>query len=99
MVINTWLNEQQDYSGSNKNLDAICYNIPLIVKRFNACVEQLGNEYKLWYNDLEEIFDLIKKCYKDIEFYNSILKYMQKIKEYHIVDTIANKWKLQLDKL
>lgn len=99
LVINTWLDEQQDYSGSNKNLDAICYNIPLIVKRFNSCVEQLGNEYKLWYNDLEEIFDLIKKCYKDIEFYNSIIIYMQKIKEYHIVDTVANKWKLQLDKL
>ena len=99
LVINTWLNEQQDYSGSNKNLDAICYNIPLIIKRFNSSVEQLGNEYKLWYNDLEEIFDLITKCYKDIEFYNSIIIYMQKIKEYHIVDTVANKWKLQLDKL
>jgi len=99
LVINTWLYEQQDYGGSNKNLDAICYNIPLIVKEFNSCKEQLGNEYKLWFNNLEEINDLIKKCYEDIEFYNYIIKYMQKIKETLIVDVITNKWKLQLDKL
>ena len=99
LIINTWLDEQQDYSGSNKNLDAICYNIPLIVKEFNAYKEQLGNNYKLFLDNFDNCKNLIKKCYKDIHFYNSIIKYMQEIKINHIVDTISNKWKIQLDNL
>ena len=99
LIINTWLDDQQDYSGSNKNLDAICYNIPLIVKEFASCKEHLGNEYKLFFDNIDNCKNLIEKCYEDLEFYNSIIKYMQKIKETLVVDVIANKWKLQLDKL
>ena len=96
LIINTWLDEQQDYSGSNKNLDAICYNIPLIVKNYTAYIKQFGKEYKLYFHDMNCIKNLIEKCYNDIDFYNSIVTYLHFKKKEHIVDVVAKKWERQL---
>jgi len=96
LIINTWLDEQQDYGGSNKNLDAICYNIPLIIKNYTSCIEQLGKEYKLYFHDMSCFKNLILKCYNDIDFYNSVVKYLHFKKKEHIVDVVAKKWETQL---
>lgn len=50
VIVNTWKSSAQIYSGSNKNIDAINYGIPLIAAYTPSYVEQLGSSYPLFYD-------------------------------------------------
>lgn len=99
LIINTWINDYQDYSGSNKNLDAICYNIPIIIKKYKSYIEQFGCDYELFFENENEIENLILKCMHDLDFYNSIIIKLKERKKLYIIDEITKKWKNQLDNI
>lgn len=99
LIINTWDHDQQDYGGSNKNLDAICYNIPLLVRPYRACKEMLGEKYSLYYNDINELRKKICMCYNDINYYSNIVSYLQSIKPQHVVENVSLMWQKQLERL
>ena len=50
VVINTWNSNTCIYSGSNKNLDCITTNIPLICPYSISYADVLGYDYPLFYN-------------------------------------------------
>jgi|SaaInlStandDraft_5_1057022.scaffolds.fasta_scaffold01256_4 hypothetical protein len=50
VVINTWSSNTCIYSGSNKNLDCITTNIPLICPYSISYADVLGYDYPLFYN-------------------------------------------------
>lgn len=73
VLFNTWHQESQHYSASNKILEAMSYGIPIISPKTDARVEQLGNDYPLFHKfestirylsqeTEREIYCLIEKC-------------------------------------
>src|SRR5690606_17895544 len=50
VIVNTWKANAQLFSGSNKNLDAVNFGIPLITAKTPSYVEQLGRHYPLFHD-------------------------------------------------
>lgn len=54
VIVNTWKAYPQIFSGSNKNLDAVNFAIPLITAKTPSYIEQLGPDYPL-FHDFENV--------------------------------------------
>ncbi|MGP9574059.1 glycosyltransferase [Halomonas sp. AOP42-D2-25] len=74
VIVNTWKANAQLFSGSNKNLDAVNFGIPLITAKTPSYVEQLGRHYPLFHDfentagrlsDTNEakLYNLIESCF------------------------------------
>jgi len=69
-------NEQPEanWAGSAKPLEAMACGVPFVMSRRPARVNQLGEDYPLFYDTKEELKELILKLYKDREFFQRISK-------------------------
>lgn len=69
-------NEQPEanWAGSAKPLEAMACGIPIIVTKRPSRVNQLGEDYPLYYSTAEELRDLILKLYADRSFYEDVRK-------------------------
>jgi hypothetical protein len=67
VCVNTWSNKCVLYSGSNKNLDCVVANIPIIIPFSYSYREIFGCEYDFYYNSYdqnesqEQLYFLLKK--------------------------------------
>jgi hypothetical protein len=75
-----------DASAVNTLIECIARNTPIIINKLPAIVEYLGNDYPLYYNDIDEVPSLLKHNI----FHN-------KIKKAHIYLTNMNKNYLHID--
>ncbi|MBD3587123.1 glycosyltransferase [Salinimonas sp. HHU 13199] len=92
IMVNTWNSTAQLYSGSNKNIDAIEHEIPLIAAKTPAYEEQLGEDYPLFYkfdskvsvskiSIVSSFKSLIEKCF-DEDFLLDVRSYLRWRKTY-----------------
>lgn len=67
-------NEQPEanWAGSAKPLEAMACGVPIIVSKRPARVNQLGEDYPLYYSSPQELKELILKLYKDSVFYKEV---------------------------
>lgn len=106
VLLNTWHQESQHYSASNKILEAISYGIPIVTPRTAARVEQLGEEYPLYHKfeceqgrlspqAEQEVYHLLEKCL-DEKFREEVSKYLTKRAQYFSVEAVASFYAAQL---
>ncbi|MEX0597357.1 MAG: glycosyltransferase family 4 protein, partial [Candidatus Paceibacterota bacterium] len=68
--VNTWKNKCVIYSGSNKNLDCISSNVPIILPFSYSYIDIFGKDYPLFYNAYDpklrytQLSELIEKIIK-----------------------------------
>ena len=99
LAISTWNNPVITYSNSNKVLDCIAVNIPIIMPHSFFCYDVLGFDYPYFYNisyQKTEIEYLIQKVLLEKNFnYNiDILNYNKKILDNYASFFIINSMKL-----
>ncbi|PCJ81368.1 MAG: hypothetical protein COA57_14245 [Flavobacteriales bacterium] len=71
-------NEQDEanWAGSAKPLEAMGCGIPIILTKRPSRVTQLGEEYPLFYTSADDMAQKIIKLYNDKEFYKEVSRYM-----------------------
>jgi glycosyltransferase involved in cell wall biosynthesis len=109
IIVNTWKAKPQIFSGSNKNLDAISLGIPLIAAKTPSYVEQLGEEYPLFYDFTEattrfpssierQIWHHIESCFDD-EYKERVQKYLLQRRLWRSHNVMRSLYKAQLEQL
>ena len=108
VILDTWNNEQIIFGGSNKLIDCIVNEIPVITAKTFSHIELLGKGYKLMHlflatekyfsNNIEnDIQNKIEYC-MNANNYNSIKKYLSDIKYKHNYDVVSQKYNIQFNK-
>jgi glycosyltransferase involved in cell wall biosynthesis len=108
IILDTWINEQIVFGGSNKLLDCISNEIPVITSKTFAHIELLGKDYKLmhpfqatekYFNSSIEndIQNKIEYC-MNIDNYNTIKKYLFNIKNKYNYKVVSQKYSIQFNK-
>jgi hypothetical protein len=91
VCVNTWSNKCIIYSGSNKNLDCIVANIPIIIPFSYSYMEIFDEDYEFFYNSFDfdeniiilQLYDLLKKIIKKGYDYDRLKNLYKKIQKYY----------------
>lgn len=106
VLFNTWHQQSQLYSASNKIFEAMSYGIPIITPKTDARVEQLGEDYPLYHkfenaaaylsNDTEnDIYDLLSKCINP-DFRAEISSYLLSRSRFFSKESVASFYNAQI---
>lgn len=87
---------QGEFAGSLKIMDALSYGIPIITPKYRSRIDELGEDYPLYFNKEDINIDYIKKILLE----NKELKnYMFKRSQYYNLENTAQRYKNQLEKI
>ena len=81
------------YLGSNKCLEAMACGVPILVRRHGSRIEQLGQNYPLYYDSTEEAESLIVKLKDDQNFSSQISQYLLERSSYFFRESVAQRIK------
>ena len=84
------------YMGSNKCLEAMACGVPILVRRYNARIEQFGENYPLYYDDSKEAEYLIMKLKEDTSFASDISEYLLKQSTNYLKENVEQRFKNQV---
>ncbi len=91
VCVNTWSNKCVIYSGSNKNLDCIVANIPIIIPFSYSYMEIFDEDYEFFYDSFNfdenvtrlQLYNLLKKIIEKNYDYNRLKNLYKKIQKYY----------------
>ncbi|MEE2683273.1 MAG: hypothetical protein VX353_03025 [Actinomycetota bacterium] len=72
-----------DYLGSVKCLEAMARGVPILVRPYEARIEQFGGDYPLYYQNEQEAESLLVKLKDDRNFRSSIREYLLERRSYY----------------
>lgn len=84
--------ESGNWLGSGKVLEALARGIPILVRRHEARVEQLGSDYPLYYDDSQEFGLNLERLVQDGTFRESIVNYLVERRAHYSFEAVASRF-------
>ena len=72
-------NEQPEanWAGSVKPLEAMACGVPIVLSKRPSRVDQLGEDYPLYFNNEDDLAQKVVRLYEDKPFYADVQRYLR----------------------
>lgn len=90
---------ESEFLGSGKVIDAMLAGVPILCPKNRVRIEQLGDEYPLFYSTPSDVCRLILKVREDVGFRKEVAAYLFERSKLFLPDAIGTKFYSEYQKL